>query len=839
MPENKTPVKHHRKPYISVRWKKITRDLWANRSRTGLVVLAIAVGVFAFGGMFATRTLLSENMQAGYDAANPATIEITLLNLPQGVERLAQNQPDIASADLRTSHQLYVQTPDGWQRITLIKLEDAAAPDVNRLTIDSGSGQPGRGQLLLERESAGLFPGDVSQVTIETPNDDLRQLDVTGVVHDFSSIPASRLPILTGYVNRDTLVSLGLDATPNTLIVSTREDITTRAELERVASGLEDALNRSGVLTGTVSMTEPGEHWAQDFIEAMVLVFMVLGCLALVLSGILVINTTSAIIGQQKRQIGIMKAIGANFRTVFRLYAMMALAFGVLALFIALPMGAILARLMVRILAGYLNIDVLTLRTPGWVFGLEVAAALLTPVLAALVPVIGAARTSIREAISDYGIRASSSDRLLEWLFARLRGLSRPTMLSLRNTFRRKMRLIFTITTLALAGAIFLSVLNVRVGMLDHFNSIMRMFGYDSQIVLSQPQTQSRLIREANRLDDVAEAEPWNITTGTIIRPDGVSIEAVSTMPSLRPSNRAAPSGMLAGPSGSATNVEEGTTITLLGPPADTGFVWPEMEEGRWLTPGDGDVLVLSSEVQHAEPYLSVGDTVTVSMNGEEHDLLLIGVVNLNGPNFAYVPFETAARMTSGGVSQANAVMVRAAPGASTTNSELGRSIAEHLERVGIPVYTTASPDTLIGVITSQVNFFVTFLIFLALLLGVVGGLGLASTMSLNVIERTREIGVMRAVGAGDGQVQGVFLTEGLVIGLLGYTVGALLSLPVTALFSWLVGVAFFGQTLPITVAGGALILWLVINMGLATVASLAPSRRAGQISIRDALAYE
>ncbi len=840
MPEKKHPVKRNRKPYINVCYKKIARDLWANRSRTGLVVLAIAVGVFAFGGMFATRTLLLENIQAGYDAANPATLEIALLNTPPGVERLAETEPHIESAELRTSHQLYIETPGGWQRITLIRLENAADPTVNRLTVDSGAGQPGRGALLLERESAGLFPPDMEQVTIEAPGGDHRQMNVAGVVHDFSSIPASRMPILTGYVSTETLHSLDLDPTPNTLLVSTDTAIVTQAGLEAVSSDLVEMLNRSGVETGSVTITQPGEHWAQDFIEAMVLVFLVLGTLALILSGILVINTTSAIIGQQKRQIGIMKAIGANFRTVFRLYAMMALAFGVLALFIALPMGAVLARLMVRVLAAYLNIDVLTLRTPGWVFGLEVIAALLTPVLAALVPIIGAAQTSIREAISDYGIRASSSDRLLEWVFTHLRGLSRPTMLSLRNTFRRKTRLILTITTLALAGAIFLSVLNVRQGMMDRFNGIMAMFGYDAQVVVYQPQPQSRLVREAQRLDDVGEVEAWNFASGTILRPADTVIEHASLIPSLRPggSRGQRPSSMIE-PGGGQQDTEEGTGITLIGPPTDTRFIDPEIEEGRWFSAGEEDVVVLSTEVINAEPYLSVGDTVTLSINGEEHELLLIGIVNLSGPTFAYVPFETAARLSSGSVSQANAIAVRLAPGSTLSDNELGREISDHLGHIGIRVFNTGTPSTLIGVISSQVNFFVAFLIFLALLLGVVGGLGLASTMSLNVIERTREIGVMRAVGAGDKQVRGVFLTEGLVIGLLGYIFGALLSLPVTALFSWLVGAAFFGEAIPVIVAGGALMLWLLINMMLATIASLAPSRMAGRISIRDALAYE
>jgi putative ABC transport system permease protein len=126
-----------------------------------------------------------------------------------------------------------------------------------------------------------------------------------------------------------------------------------------------------------------------------------------------------------------------------------------------------------------------------------------------------------------------------------------------------------------------------------------------------------------------------------------------------------------------------------------------------------------------------------------------------------------------------------------------------------------------------------------ALLIGTVGGLGLTGTMSINVLERTREIGVMRAIGASNGAVRRIVMFEGLLIGELAWLLGILMSLPISSALSFQIGNALLNVPLTYTYAYSGALLWLAIVTFLAAVASFAPAQRAVRLTVREVLAYE
>jgi putative ABC transport system permease protein len=105
----------------------------------------------------------------------------------------------------------------------------------------------------------------------------------------------------------------------------------------------------------------------------------------------------------------------------------------------------------------------------------------------------------------------------------------------------------------------------------------------------------------------------------------------------------------------------------------------------------------------------------------------------------------------------------------------------------------------------------VVLLLIMAVLLAVIGGLGLMGTMSINVLERTREIGVMRAIGASNASVRQIFIVEGIIIGLLSWAVGASLAYPVSKLLSDAVGRQFLSTPLDYTFSISGVLIWLVV----------------------------
>jgi putative ABC transport system permease protein len=139
----------------------------------------------------------------------------------------------------------------------------------------------------------------------------------------------------------------------------------------------------------------------------------------------------------------------------------------------------------------------------------------------------------------------------------------------------------------------------------------------------------------------------------------------------------------------------------------------------------------------------------------------------------------------------------------------------------------------------SQTNILVYFMLGMAVMIAIVGGLGLMGTMSINVLERTREIGVMRAIGASNGDIQGIVIVEGMVVGLISWLISIPLSIPITGVLCYGVGMAILTAPMPAVYGMTGIIAWLIFTIVLGTIASALPARRASRLTVRDTLAYE
>ncbi len=170
---------------------------------------------------------------------------------------------------------------------------------------------------------------------------------------------------------------------------------------------------------------------------------------------------------------------------------------------------------------------------------------------------------------------------------------------------------------------------------------------------------------------------------------------------------------------------------------------------------------------------------------------------------------------------------------------ELGQALEEGYRGSGFRVQQMQTIAQLRTLIATVFNVIIIFLLFMALLLGIVGGLGLMGTMSINVIERTREIGVMRAIGASDGAVLRIVLLEGVIIGLISWIIGGLLALPASYFLTNTVGTILLQASPSYVFSVSGAILWLFIVMFLAGIASFIPARSASKLTIREVLSYE
>jgi len=157
----------------------------------------------------------------------------------------------------------------------------------------------------------------------------------------------------------------------------------------------------------------------------------------------------------------------------------------------------------------------------------------------------------------------------------------------------------------------------------------------------------------------------------------------------------------------------------------------------------------------------------------------------------------------------------------------------------GYKVRVAQAGSASLDVAVESLDILVTFLLLMAILTAIVGSMGLTGTMGMNVLERTREIGITRAIGADDRAVMRTVIAEGVVIGMISFGLAIILSIPFTYGLSYIVSLAVFQTPIAVVFTYMGYAIWLGLVLVLSTVASILPARNAARLTIREVLAYE
>lgn len=804
---------------VTPRWLKVWADLWGNKLRTLLVVLSISVGVFAVGMVYSSYLMFERDLANSWGSAAPASASLYADPFDEEIVQSVRSLRGVKEAEGRRNVDLRVRSSSGeWKQMFLTAIPDYAKQKVNVVRPQTGAWPPGDGDVLLERSSVaelGAAQGDT--ITVETPTGRKRSLKVTGLVYDPSQIPSIFSGRSYGYINMDTLEKLDeprrLDQV-NLVVEAGILKGKETAPIEAIGRRAWSKLEQGDTTVFWLQVNKPGEHPMQGAINALVLLLAVLGVLSLLLGTFLLVNTVSSILTQQVRQIGIMKAIGGRRDQILRMYLTLVAAYGVLALCVAVPIGAFAASLVTAFIAQIFNFNSGGLELPVRVLALEAAVAIIVPMLAALWPIWKGTGISVRQAVGDYGLgEVKAKGRIDRWVDAgleRLKKLPRPVVLSLRNTFRRKGRLALTLLTLTVAGTVFMAVFSVRSSLYSTLDQALDYFHYDVSVGFVQSYRATRIEQEVMKVPGVKAVESWGFTSGRVLRDERKEAED-----------------------------EASKNVFILAPPVTTTMIQPKLIEGRWLINGDENALVINTEVLKDNGHLGVGNSAIVKVGTRRLNFTIVGIVQstLTGP-IVYAPYEwlTSAVQEAG---RARSVQVLAQSQDPKAQTALGRALEEHMKKNSLRIQNVDITWEQKERIRSQFDILTNFLLLMAVLLAVVGALGLTGTMGINVLERTREIGVMRAIGASSVSIGKVFIFEALCIGMISWFTGAVLALPVAAILSYQVGVLFLQSPLAFSYSFLGVGIWLGLSAVLSVFASLLPAWNASRLSVRDVLSYE
>jgi len=787
--------------------RKAWRDLGRRRARSVLTSATIALSVAGIG-MLAVPTLIDRTMSAEVDETHlyNITLPVRDMEFDDATARELAALPNIEAVSARVTYSTRALVGDRRIPATVWGVDDFTSQAIDVVHLTSGTA-PADGQVLADDGNA-----DAVSVTLDA-GEDLRLLaadgsvaspQVAGGARSLASWqgPWDHPKHLTLYANNDTVRALSGVSGVNS--VALRLHDTEPGEVDATVTRLRSWLDANvgpGALTD-LPVTRAESDWpGRVFAHQMTTFVYVLAGLALITAVFLIANTMNTLMAEQTAEIGIMKAIGGRRRQIAGVYLRAALYLALFGVVVGVPVGIVLAHL----IAGFVTSSVLGV--PGrFAVSISVIAfsALFAVVLtmAASAPALRRAlHIPVREALQSQGAAVTFGMSPLDRLLVRERLLPQTMRFGARNLVRNKRRTAATTLQIALAVATALGFLNMAISFRRSLEKDYSIIDWDASMYAPAG---------ARRLD--AAARETAADTSGVERVEPVLLNTIEYADEAHP------------------------VFGMTGTP----LYHPDLRDGRWY---DADEARQGAPVAVVGPNLArennlhPGDTVTVKTAGGETDIRIVGIdrSQQDGGRAFYVPLKwlqqangwgdatnmlwlSMTRTDEGGIDRAT----NAVEDALTT---AGYRVAPE-KLYSLKAENKAANDNILNMI-----------IVVGGVVVAIGMVGLVNSITMNVIERTREIGILRCVGARARNIRRAFAAESVLQAMLGWVLG----IPLGFLLSW----ALARLTLTIMELEIATVFdlstalaVLVATMLLAAIVVLGPVRRATRVNPGDALRY-
>ncbi len=775
---------------MSVLWHKAWRDLRVRPARSLLTLVGILIGVAGVVAVVMTGRNLAWAQRQAYQHHSQADLTIWVWNAGESDVRALEALPGVAAAERRAVAYTQWRAGNRWLDIQLEGIERFEDIRVNQMSLLEGH-FPGRGEIALEGTARDLAPLRIGQqIEVRGPAGEILHLTVSGFTRTPYYPAASILRFTVGYVPAATVRPfLGTRGDNRLLIRLEAPD-----QREETGVQIRELLDRRRLPYWSLQAHDPETFTGHRELQTLLRLMTALSILGVVISAFLVMNTLAAIVAEEVREIGILQALGATRWQILQVYFRAGLTYAL----VGTPPGLLAGHLGGQWLTSYLgyllNVDVGRFALDPMATGLGVLVGLGVTVPAALFPAWRGSRVTVRQATTGYGIRAEPGQGFLSrWPLPPLWAFP------LRNLARRPIRSLTTLLVVAVAVAAFLSSRITLASLERSISTLFDVYAADAWVWFDAP-VGDGFAAELRTVPGVEAAEGWNISYCIL----------------------------------------GGERVRLWGLPPQTTLYRYDLVAGRWFLPGEKGTAVLSLDLAQRQGY-GVGDVVELEIGGQIFRLGAVGIVQdeaIFGLGDAplgkvFLPLKVVQRIYGMG----DLVSFFALKMERDDRDYLNGVLAgiEHKFRTLHPTteamyvgYDQAREGTRIvgGLLNAMVA-----------IVGGVGMVGILNTQTLNVLERRREIGVLRTLGAQWTHLRRFFLLEGVILGTLGFFLG----LPAGwALAQGLVGI--ISATL-ITLRFTLLpidVMWsLFLALLLSTLAGVLPALAAAQLRPVEVLRYE
>ena len=770
--------------------RKSIADVTRRRLRTMLVVLGIAVGVLGLTAINITSNSLNESIAFSTNRSSAPDFSFNVQAVDASLAATLAGVPNVKTVQFDTEYNTRWHTSTTPVSIGIVAYADFHDVKINTFELTSGR-LPGTGEVVMEssdRQLQNFAIGD--RVSVETASG-LQQLRIVGTVRTLGQPGAGFLSFATAYMSADGLSRITGINSANHIDVQLRD---TR-QVNATARALANVLRVHHVVI--FSAFTPGSNTVQTASNAVFAIMRVLAIIALILTSFLIINTVTTLIAEQIKIIGAMKALGGTRQKVMRSYLLSVSIYGVIGTILGIGLGIFAGYEFLLYLTNLFTLDLGAFQVPLSALLTSVAVGISVPLLAALLPLWLGTKITVREAMTSYGV-SNGKHAPFRTPGQRTMWIPQTTRLGMRSMFRKRGRAVLTLVALMISGIAFLSVSATADSFTTGLNQFVDTYHMDA-LVATHPLPYDQLRAQILSVPNVARVERFDD-------------QFVNT---------------------------QGRQVDLEGVETDTHLYHYRLLAGRWFRGDEPGVLVIS-DLAAGKLHVKVGDKLTFSNATDSTTWTIVGeVIDHNDSLAGGVAITTIDNLYAFAKLPANLAagfMIQARDSSPQAVERMANALDTTLTRSGAgPNIRTV--QQIMANNQDQFQIVTAILYAVSVIIGLVGLLGLFNTLTISVLERRREIGILRSMGASGWRVARVFWTEGISLAVVAWIAALVVGIPAAYAF-----VNFIGSVLlplPFTFAPITLAIMLVFILLIATLASFAPALSAARVRVSDILRYD
>lgn len=777
---------------IPVYIKKAWQDLARHKSRTFVIILSITFCLSMVGTLLNTKLLFEQAQNESMKSTNAADATFTTSTFNKDISFLKKVK-GVQSAERKWVTRARAEIGRSNKNFELTALPENGAFSINKIRFPGNIPSNQKGIYLDQSTMDALHLKKGSAITLSLPGKSKKTLKVAGAVKDYYKTPITYSGKGYGYLTEKSFRDLGAEKGYNTVQLTFKSG-TPENQTQKITADAASALKAHDVSVSRTEQAEEPFFLRKTMADSILLLLILLGGLSLILGILLVVHLFYRMVAEQAFEMSVMKVLGAGTRHFWMQYGAVLGYIGTMVFLFSTIISSSASWFFSKELVQRLNMGEPHFSYSKYVLLAALVLSFLVPALAAVFPIARIVRIKAADGLQQ--MRQQKVKRTEKRNFGRFFTYR---VLSVRNAFSKKLQLLTNIVMLSFGGAVIIACMALNSSLLSTLKGIQHYWNYDVEWDVQTPLSTDQLIKKAENVQHVKNAEAWT-TRNTELQQQGAS---------------------------------DKHNALLVALPAKTEMVRPKMEKGNWLK--KQDTIVVNRDVEQLIGNVNPGDKLKLKIGDKTKVWRISGIMSgqLNGPAIYMERDQYASWMKN---NSSNRVVAKisspAADHSYQTISDADKVFAKNM--IAVQSVQTASDMTDRPLEIIQLIYYAIMAV--GVLFAAVGAFNLMTAMSVNVLERKKEIGVIRSMGGTKRKIYSLFIGEGILIASISWAISAALAYPLHLFLSQKVGESLLHDSLQNVFPISGIVFWLAASIIIGVFASMLPAGKAANQPLRELL---